>query len=108
MLQDNPSGVEAAFEQIVKGCHLAIHGATIMRQENIELQAANAKTTRKKQRTRKRIAHEGGITVLEALSMVSGLEIADKAGSAGEGGSSPTPTQPPQRARQRCSLCKNV
>lgn len=108
MLQEDPSRAEKAFEQIVKGCHLAIHGATIMRHENRELRAANAKTTQKRKRTRKRIAHKGGISVLEAMSIVSGPEIVHEASSGRDGAVSPTPNRTNKRRPQRCSLCKNL
>jgi hypothetical protein len=104
--QENPSRADTAFKQIVKGAHLAIQGAAILRQENQELRAANARTTQKRKRTRKRIAHNGGISVLEAMEIVSGLGIADEVGPGGDGGSTPTPNQANERRPQRCSLCK--
>lgn len=104
--EENSSRADEAFEQIVKGAYLAIQGAAILRQENQDLRAANARITQKKKRTRKRIAHEGGMSVLEAMEIVSGLGIADEVGPGGNGGSSPTPNQANKRRPQRCSICK--
>ena len=104
--QESLSRADAAFEQIVKGAYLAIHGAAILRQENQELRAANARTTQKRKRTKKQIAYKGGMSVLEAIEIVSGLGIVDKVGSGDDGGSTPTPNQANERRPQRCSLCK--
>jgi hypothetical protein len=43
--QEDLLRADEAFNQIVKGAYLAIYGAAILRQENQELRASNARTT---------------------------------------------------------------
>jgi hypothetical protein len=56
-----------------KGCQLAIHSFTIARQQIADLLAANAKTTRKKRRTKARMASNSALLVSEAIERVGGL-----------------------------------
>jgi hypothetical protein len=106
MLQEEPSRVDHAFEQVLKGCQLAIQGATILRQENRDLRAANAKTAHRKRRTRRQLAHEGAVSVEEAISLLSGPQIAENGENAINDAASPTPISANKRRLQRCSVCK--
>lgn len=47
---DDPMRVGDAIDENEKGCHLAIHGVTITRQQTTESLAANKTVSRKKRR----------------------------------------------------------
>jgi hypothetical protein len=70
------------------------------------LLAANAKVTRKKRRTKARIAHEGSLLVEEAISRFSTPREVEEARSDQAGGASPTLNPTNGRRPQRCSICK--
>ena len=106
LASENPIRLREAIDQIEKGCQLAIHSFTIARQQISELLAANAKTTRKKRRTKAQIAHDNTLLVSEAIERISGPGQVDEAEFDQAGGSSPTPNRTNERRPQRYSLCK--
>jgi hypothetical protein len=106
LASNNPARLEEALDQMEKGCQLAIHSFMIARQQISDLLAANAKTTRKKRRTKARMANNGALLVSEAIERVGGPGQVEEAIHEEPGGSSPTPNPTNERRPQRCSLCK--
>ncbi|OQD72698.1 hypothetical protein PENANT_c225G09064 [Penicillium antarcticum] len=89
-----PSPSDRALNQLVKGCQLAMHNATILAQENKELRAENEKKKRKNARSTRQIAIEGGLSVLEASTLIAQPDQAVLAPIPYEAGPAPAPSQP--------------
>jgi hypothetical protein len=54
---------KTAINQVIKGCELAIHGATILAKENRDLRAANEKQKQKRRRSKKQLSFKNGVSV---------------------------------------------
>jgi hypothetical protein len=100
-----PSPSDRALNQLIKGCQLAMHNATILAQENKELRAENEKKKRKNARSTRQIAVEGGLSVLEASTLIAQPDQAVLAPIPCEAGPAPAPSQPRTRAKTKCSVC---
>lgn len=59
--RSSQSPSSCAVGQLVKGCQLAMHSATLLIKENIELRAANQRRQRKQQQRRQYIARGGAL-----------------------------------------------
>jgi len=100
-----PSPSDRALNQLIKGCQLAMHNAALLANENKELRAENEKKKRKSARSTRQIAVEGGLSVLEASTLIAQLDQAVLAPIAREAGPAPAPSQPRTRALPTCSVC---
>src|SRR5450432_239398 len=99
------SPTEAALDQLVKGCEIAMNGAVLLAEENRQLRAINAKQVKKRAIRRTFLATGGTLTVQE------GQELVQKA--------IPVPKEPEStsgtdesigrtRAPRTCRLCKSL
>jgi hypothetical protein len=64
-----PSLIEAALDQLVKGCEMAMNSAILLVEENRQLRAINAKQVKKRARRRTFIATSGTLTIQEGLAL---------------------------------------
>src|SRR5450432_3992596 len=64
-----PSPTEAALDQLVKGCEMAMNGAVLLAEENRQLRAINAKQVKKRAKRRTFIATGGTLTIQEGLEL---------------------------------------
>ena len=64
-----PSPTEAALNQLVKGCEMAMNSAILLAEENRQLRAINAKQVTKRARRRTYIATGGTLTIQEGLEL---------------------------------------
>jgi hypothetical protein len=97
-----PSPSMQAFDQLVKGCQLAMHGAVVLAQQNIQLLAENRRQKAKRAKKRTYIAKRGILTGAEARELIVGEDNGH--GEAETGNSD----EIRQRAPSRCSLCSSL
>lgn len=69
-----PSPSQAALNQLIKGCQIAMQNGILLEQENKELRAANAVQKQKRARINRHIAYEAGISVQEAQEHLQARE----------------------------------
>ncbi|KAL1970075.1 hypothetical protein VTN77DRAFT_6480 [Rasamsonia byssochlamydoides] len=120
-MQSPLSPTNAALNQLIKGCQLAMNIAVILAKENRDLWAANKKQKQKCKRSTNQVSHEGGLTVQEAQDLVQN-QILDQnqmaegvAAPAAEAASAPRTRAPPKctncgtigHIRTRCPNCSN-
>jgi hypothetical protein len=82
-----------------------MHNAVLLAQENKELRAENKKKKRKNARSIRQIATEGGLSVLEASTLLAQPEEAVLTPIPREAVPAPAPSQPRTRALPTCSVC---
>ncbi|KKA17135.1 Transposase [Rasamsonia emersonii CBS 393.64] len=75
--QSPPSPTNAALNQLIKGCQLAMNSAVILAKENHDLRAANEKQKQKRKRSTNQISHEGGLSIQEAQALIQS-QISDE------------------------------
>jgi len=68
------SPIDSAFQQLVKGCKMAMHNAIILAEENRQLQAENARQKRKRAIKRSFIQSGGVLTVQEGIELIETAE----------------------------------
>jgi hypothetical protein len=106
-----PSPIKTVVDQMIKGSYLSLHSAALLTQENANLRAANEKKRQKRNRSHRKIPHEGGLSVEEGLQLVeqlNQLEEADGVVSHAQG-ELPSQADPPRtRAPPRCSGCGGI
>ena len=91
------SPTDQALHFLIKGCQMALHGATLLAEENKRLRTENQRQKRKRDTRRSYIAR-GGI-----LSIEDGIQLIE-ARNSGSGGADAQPGRPKQRL---CSICKS-
>jgi hypothetical protein len=106
LAKEQSQRLDDAIDQLERGFNLALHNYTIEHQQSQELLAANAKVTRKKARTKARIAYEGGLLVEEAISRFGAEREVEEARSDQAGEASPMPNPTNKRRAPQCSRCK--
>jgi hypothetical protein len=97
-----PSPTEAALNQLVKGCEMAMNSAILLAEENRQLRAVNAKQVKKRAKRRTYIATGGTLTIQE------GLELSQSNVEPVSGVASGVATNEPivrTRAPRTCSIC---
>ena len=65
-----PSPTDAAINQLVKGCQMAMHSAVLLADENEKLRAANDRQKRKRAVRKKQISKKITLTVAEAQGLM--------------------------------------
>jgi hypothetical protein len=91
--------IDLAFQQLVKGCKMAMHNAAILAEENRQLRAENARQKRKRAIKRSFIQSGGVLTVQE------GIELVETAKNRPMEGEEEPHIQPQRCALGRCSIC---
>lgn len=103
-----PSPTNAALNQLIKGCQLAMNSAVILGKENRELRAANERQKQKRRRSNKQISHTGGLSLQEARDLIESRNQVPEAPVA-SGVETAAPASPPRtRAPTRCSDCRII
>ena len=87
---------------MIKGCHLAIHNATLLADENAALRAANQRQQHKRSKPASSISQGGVLTIQEGQARTQSLQNS-------EGGEMEQPiNEPKRRAPSKCSLCSSL
>jgi len=90
-----PSPTDAALNQLVKGCELAMHSVVLLAAENEKLRAANERQKRKRQLKRRYISKESALSGADAAQLVLGPQIPiDVQGDGAVEEALPTPDPP--------------
>jgi hypothetical protein len=71
-----PSLTEQAFNQLIKGCQLAMNSAVLLVHENNKLRVENERQKRKRGRKRKYVAKGGLLTISDGISLKQSGQIA--------------------------------
>jgi DDE superfamily endonuclease len=103
-----PSPTDAALNQLIKGCQLAMNSAVILAKENSDLRAANEKQKQKRAKSARRIASEQGLSVQQAHELISRPNQASEAQSTIPIEATQPASQPISRAPSRCSNCNEL
>ena len=82
-----------------------MQSAALLEKEVGELRAKNETKKRKRTRSKKQIASEEGLLVLEASTLIAQPEQAVLAQGSYKAGPTPAPSQPRTRAKTKCSVC---
>jgi hypothetical protein len=82
-----------------------MQSAALLEKEVSELRVQNETKKRKRTRSKRQIASEEGLSVLEASTLVAQPVQAVLAQMPREAESAPTPLQPRTRALPKCSIC---
>src|SRR5699024_9524707 len=69
--QTPPTPTNRAFNQLIKGCELALHSAAILTKENHDLRAANENQKQKRTKSRQQIEYEGSLSIQEDRELIS-------------------------------------
>jgi DDE superfamily endonuclease len=96
-----PSPTDLALNQLVKGCHMAMHNAVLLADENRQLRTENERQKRKRAKKRTYIAKGGVLTVQE------GLDLLQQANKGPESNSVTQEEAVKTRAPRTCSLCRS-
>lgn len=96
------SPTQRLLDQVVKGCQMAMSGATILATENIALRTANEKQKRKRTLDRSFIGEGGVLSGVEAQARLVRPRIDDIQSETGPNQSLTT------RAPPRCSICRSL
>jgi hypothetical protein len=102
------SPTDTALNQLVKGCQLAMHGATVLAKENRDLRATNEKQKQKRQRSKKQLPYRDGISIQEARELISYPNQAGEASNSTAVEVDTSASQLASRAPPRCSDCRNI
>ena len=106
-----PTPSKTALNQLIKGCQIAMHQGILSEQENKQLRAENEKTKKKRARTQRRVAHEGGISVGEAQELFQLVEQPNQAVEPVLNQAVPpvqSQPEPPRRRLPTCGKCRNI
>ena len=85
-----------------------MHEATLLKKEIRDLQAANKKQKQKRQRSKKQLSYEEGISVQEARESINHQNQADEAANSRVQESGEIISQRATRAPPRCTNCGTV
>jgi hypothetical protein len=97
--RQSQSPTSLAISQLVKGCQLAMHSATILAEENSKLRALNHRRRRRKDKRRQYIARGGALQAEEGRTLAAAADIGGGEGDQIEA------HQPRQRAPPTCTKC---
>lgn len=103
--QTPPSPTVHAINQLIKGCQMAMHNATLLAAENRKLRAANEKVRKKREKRKTYVGKGGSLTALEVQEAQRVVAIQEEV-------ENPVVEQPVQPSRSRaprmCSLCRSL
>ena len=104
-MQSPPSPTVQAINQLIKGCQMAMHSATILAAENKRLQTANEKVKKKRQKKKSYVGKGGVLSAAEVQEAQRGVVIEEDT-------TMQIVTQPSQLsftcAPQLCSICRSL
>lgn len=103
--QSPPSPTVGALNQLIKGCQLAMHSATLLAAENRDLRAANEKVKRKRA-TKKSYVGKGGVLTPADIQESSNMGVIAREVEVSEIGG--VQDQPSERAPRKCSKCRSL
>jgi hypothetical protein len=110
-----PSPLEAALDQLVKGCAMSMNSAILLTEEVRQLRAVNAKQVKKRAKKRRFIARGGTLTIQEGLALQAPVvqpvqpviePVEPIIGVVGGVGADEPIVRP--RAPRTCSLCRSL
>src|SRR5450432_2616117 len=110
-----PSPLEAALDQLVKGCAMSMNSAILLIEEVRQLRAVNAKQVKKRAKKRRFIAHGGCLTIQEGRALLEAplqavqpvMEPVEPViGVVGRVGADEPVVRP--RAPRTCSICRSL
>src|SRR5450432_3794881 len=110
-----PSPLEAALDQLVKGCAMLMNSAILLTEEVRQLRAVNAKQVKKRAKKRRFIAHGGCLTIQEGRALLEAplqavqpiMEPVEPViGVVGGVGADEPVVRP--RAPRTCSICRSL
>ena len=104
--QSPPSPPDRALNQLVKGFQIALHKIIFSEKDNKELRAANEKQKQKRNRSKRQIPHEEGLTVLEARELIEAPIEAPIAPDIPQEGHISLPLQQRTRPPRGCGICR--
>ena len=87
-----PSPLNSAINQVLKACQITMQSAALLEKEVSELRAKNETKKRKRTRSKRQIASEEGLSVLEASTLIAQPEQAVLAQVSREAGPAPAPS----------------
>jgi hypothetical protein len=96
---------DQAFNQITKACESTMIQAAIMKKQYQDLFAMHEKEKQKRQRSKKKLQHEGGITREEARDLIRSRDEAIQTPGNEAVQSTAEASQPRRRAPPKCSNC---
>jgi hypothetical protein len=99
-----PSPTEAALDQLVKGCTMAMNSAILLAEENRQLRAVNAKQVKKRAKRRTFLATSRTLTIQEGL-VLSEPTIEPVIDVVGGVATDEPATRP--RAPRTCNICRS-
>jgi hypothetical protein len=97
-----------AFQQLAKACETTMVQAALMKKQYDELFAAHEKEKQKRQRSKKKLRNEGGITREEAQELMKSRDEAVQSPVNAAAQLTTEASQPRHRAPPRCSDCRIV
>jgi len=100
------TAINETVDQFLKSAHLMAHRLVILKAENTALQQANKLATQRKQWKKKRIQHQGSLTLQGSLDLVDSLAASTQI-SEEMHQSSVNPDEFTKRSR-RCEHCYEV
>jgi len=77
--QSPRSRIKSALNQLVKGCDMTMNSAIILTKENQDLRAAHEKQAQKKKRSKRQIAHTGGLSIQEGIELMQQKNVVHEA-----------------------------
>jgi hypothetical protein len=103
--QSPPSPTVQAINQLIKGCQMAMHSATILAAENSKLQTANEKVRKKRQKKKSYVGKGGVLSASEVQETQRGpgIEVEEEI-QVVQAVQQPTST----RAPRMCSICRSL
>ena len=96
------SPTKQAVDQLIKGCHLAMHNAVLLSDENSKLRIANQKQRQKRSKTISSISQGGILTVQEGQLRTQSIQNGENVGV------EQSVHEPKTRAPSKCSLCSSL
>jgi hypothetical protein len=106
--QSPPTPTKAALDQLIKGCHMAMHSAVLLTEENRGLRAANAKQRQKRSRSTRQIPHDAALSATEAHTLIQATQQPVEAGASTTAEMTNQASTQPIRAPPRCSGCGGI
>ena len=97
-----PSPTKDALGQLIKGCQMAIHNATLLAHEVEALRVANGVQTQKRIKTTASVSTGGVLTVQQGQQLTQQHDVEESVVEA------PPAIQPARRAPPRCSVCRSL